>query len=122
MMMALPLHQKWRNQPVLVVTRDGRYYIGEITAVNKSKITLHGAVTTKKTVRNQKSRKGKPVQTSGLLDMFLGARNNGPEKGTAEAGPENRAASAFDGGKLLQGIQLCMGMIKHVIPLMRLFA
>ncbi|WP_374017007.1 hypothetical protein ABU162_22735 [Paenibacillus thiaminolyticus] len=90
--------------------------------MNKSKLTLHGAVTTKKTVRNQKSRKGKPVQTSGLLDMFLGGRNNGPENGTAEAGPENRAASAFNGGKLLQGIQLCMGMVKHVIPLMKLFA
>lgn len=56
--MALPLHQKWRNQPVLVVTRDGRYYIGEITAVNKSKITLHGAVTTKKQFISRRVEKG----------------------------------------------------------------
>ncbi|NKI22458.1 hypothetical protein [Paenibacillus dendritiformis] len=121
-MMTLPLHRKWPAEPVLVITKDGRWYIGQITAANKDKITLHGAMTSKNALQKQRRRKGKRAQTSGLLDMLLGARDDGPERGAAEAGPEQRASGAFDGGKLLQGIQLCVGMLQHVIPLMRLFA
>jgi len=116
------------GEPVCVVLNDGTYYIGRIQGVQNGQLLLAGAKGQGR-MRAPASRKGKAkVKVSGLF----------PALGGGLLGGGAGAAGAAAGGGLLGGlgglagfmsfmsrampiIQMGMGVVKSIMPLMNLF-
>ncbi len=117
------------GQPVCVVLNDGTYYIGRIQGVRNGQLMLAGTKGQGR-MRTPASRKGK-AKVSGLFPALGGGLLGGAAGGAGAAG-------AAAGGGLLGGlgglagfmgfmskampiIQMGMGVVKSIMPLMSLF-
>lgn len=118
------------GQPVCVVLNDGTYYIGRIQGVQNGQLLLAGRKG-RGVMRASASRKGK-VKVSGLFPALGGGLLGGTAAGGAGA-----TAGAVGGGGVLGGlgglagfmsfmgralpiIQMGMGVVKSIMPLMNL--
>ncbi|MBO9596633.1 MAG: hypothetical protein J7559_02255 [Cohnella sp.] len=118
------------GQPVCVVLNDGTYYVGRIQGVRNGQLLLAGTQGQGR-MRASSSRKGK-AKVSGLFPALGGGLLGGAAAGGAGA------VGATAGGGLLGGlgglagfmgfmskampiIQMGMGVVKSIMPLMNLF-
>ncbi|WP_098743463.1 hypothetical protein [Paenibacillus sp. EZ-K15] len=110
--------QHWVGQPVVVVLKDGSYYIGELNQIQGQEVTLSGLRANQKMPASI-ARSGDKAQISGFLSDLFG----GPPSAPAVEGAEEREGVAAVGGlgflgQIVPHIKLGMNVIKTIMPLM----
>ncbi|AWP28121.1 hypothetical protein [Paenibacillus sp. Cedars] len=118
---SVPASQHWVGQPVVVVLKDGSYYIGELSQIEGQAVTLSGLRANNKMPASI-ARSGDKAQISGFLSALFGGPPSGP---VAEGAVEGEAVAAGGGGggfgflgQIVPHIKLGMNVIKTIMPLM----
>lgn len=107
--------QHWVGQPVVVVLKDGSYYIGELSQIEGQAVTLSGLRANKKMPASI-ARSGDKAQISGFLsDLFGGPPSAPAAEGEAVAGGGGGFGFL---GQIVPHIKLGMNVIKTIMPLM----
>lgn len=110
--------QHWVGQPVVVVLKDGSYYVGELNQIQGGEVTLSGLRANNK-MPAAIARSGDKAQISGFLSDLFG----GPPSAVSAEGAEEGVAAAPAGplgflGQIVPHIKLGMNVIKAIMPLM----
>ncbi|UNK16337.1 hypothetical protein MNQ98_17630 [Paenibacillus sp. N3/727] len=108
---------QWLGKPVMVVLKDGSYYIGTMNSIEKDKLTLSGLRPEKKLPASVIESRDK-AQISGFLSALLGGFNS-PTGAAAEGGSNGLGIFGFL-GQIMPHIQVGMNMVKSIMPLMGL--
>lgn len=108
---------QWLGKPVMVVLKDGSYYVGMMSSVEKDRITLSGLRPDKKLPVSIRESEDK-AQISGFLSSLFGGLGGGP-------GVTGAASGGFGGlgifqlfGQIMPHIQVGMNVVKSIMPLM----
>lgn len=106
------------GQPVMVVLKDGSYYIGIMDSMGKEGVTLSGIRPDMKlpdSVADSQDR----AQISGFLSSLFGGFGGA---GAAEGEGGGGGPGLFEMfGKMIPHIQVGMNMIKTIMPLIGMF-
>ncbi|WP_244563045.1 hypothetical protein [Paenibacillus uliginis] len=110
---------QWLGKPVMVVLKDGSYYIGTMNSIEKDKLTLSGLRPEKKLPASVIESRDK-AQISGFLSALFGGFNSAPGIAGTETG--NKGPGIFEFfGQMMPHIQVGMNMVKAIMPLMAFF-
>ncbi|MFC7679810.1 hypothetical protein [Paenibacillus sp. GCM10028914] len=107
------------GQPVMVVLKDGSYYIGIMNSMEKDGVTLSGIqpdVRLPKTIADSQDR----AQISGFLSSLFGGFGGASGGAAAEGGGGGPGLFEMF-GKMIPHIQVGMNMIKTIMPLIGMF-
>lgn len=109
---------QWLEQPVVAVLKDGSYYVGIMTGIEKDAVTLSAIHADKKLPDDLIDRKDK-AQISGLLSALFGGMPNSGNPGTESPASNQEMPGLF--GQILPHIRIGMNMLQTIMPLMGLF-
>ncbi|GAB6989691.1 LSm family protein [Paenibacillus pini] len=109
---------QWLGQPVLVILKDGRYYIGMLSSMDTSGLTLSRVRSGKKIPSSTIKSKDK-AQVSGLLSSLFGGGNRMAYSGATRGNTRNESRGLF--GQMMPHIRIGMNMWRTIMPLMGLF-
>ncbi|MCJ8013732.1 hypothetical protein MUG84_18560 [Paenibacillus sp. KQZ6P-2] len=106
---------KMLGKPVLVVLKDGSYYIGTMSSIDRDGVTLSG-------VRSDRMpapmmRQGEKAQVSGILSMLFGGSGRAAGPGAARGGSGGPGMFGFF-GKIIPNIRIGMNVMRAIMPLM----
>lgn len=108
---------KWLGKPVMVVLKDGSYYVGMMSNVEKDRITLSGLRPDNKLPVSIMESKDK-AQISGFLSSLFGGLGGGPGATGAESGGIGGLGLFQLFGQIMPHIQVGMNVVKSIMPLM----
>ena len=112
---------KYLGQPVLVVLKDGSYYVGTMSGIDQHGVTLSGFRADQK-MPDAIMRSGDTAQVSGLLSsLFFGGSSRAARPGAVRAGGSNggngRGMFGFI-GQMIPHIRIGMNVMRTIMPLM----
>ncbi|MGG0172530.1 hypothetical protein [Paenibacillus dokdonensis] len=112
---------KWLGKPVLVVLKDGSYYVGTMSGIDRHGVTLSGYRVDQK-LPDAIMRSGDKAQVSGLLSsLFFGGSSRAARPGAVRAGGSNgRNGRGMFGfiGQMIPHIRIGMNVMRTIMPLM----
>ncbi|WP_136605197.1 hypothetical protein [Paenibacillus dokdonensis] len=117
---------KWLGKPVLVVLKDGSYYVGTMSGIDQHGVTLSGFRADPK-MTDAIMRSGDKAQVSGLLSsLFFGgssraraARPTRPGGVRAGGGNGGNGKGMFGFiGQMIPHIRIGMNVMRTIMPLM----
>ncbi|MED5018563.1 hypothetical protein P9847_14745 [Paenibacillus chibensis] len=116
---------KWVGQPVLVVLKDGSHYVGTVSSMDRSGVTLTALP---QDGRFPESMLNDQAQVSGLLSSLLFggfARAGRPGAARAAVGAGNARSGGGRGmfgfiGQMVPHIKIGMNVMRSIMPLMGL--
>jgi len=128
--------RRFQGQPVCIVMKDGSYYLGWITGIERDEIVLSGRKGTGK-MRPASVKQAEKALVSGLMPGFMGPMfGNGQNAGlfgfqpgggfpfgNAAAGNQGAAGGQVGGlmdmvGKWWPKIRMGIGMMQTILPLL----
>lgn len=100
---------QWVGQPVIVVLKDGRQYVGMVSSIDNDVVTL-SALQTDQRLPGSTSDSREKAQISGFFDSFFSesALNNGTNM------------LGFING-MIPNIRIGMNLLKSIMPIMGMF-
>lgn len=121
------LAAKWVGQPVLVVLKDGSHYVGTVSSMDRSGVTLTALPRDGRFPESMR-RSGDQAQVSGLLSSLLFggfARAGRTGAASAAVGPLNPRSGGGRGmfgfiGQMVPHIKIGMNVMRSIMPLMGL--
>ncbi|MWV42889.1 hypothetical protein GRF59_04545 [Paenibacillus sp. HJL G12] len=115
---------RWIGQPVLVIMKDGSYYVGTMSGIDRHGVKL-SELRTDRGIPNSIVRGGNKAQVSGLLSLLLGGSARGASRqravgGSIRNGSNGRGMFGLF-GQMIPHIRLGMNMVRTIMPLMGIF-